>query len=132
MHLNVHRRTIYNRQINKIQCVCVCVYSGMSFSGGASGKEPICQCSRHKRHGFNPWVGKTPWRKAQQPTPVFLPREFHGQRSLASCSPGSRKMSDMTEVTQHTCMHIVEYFSAIKKKIKFCHLQQCGWTQRML
>ena len=34
-----------------------------------------CQCRRHKRHGFNPWVGKIPWRKKWQPTPVFLPGE---------------------------------------------------------
>ena len=35
------------------------------------------------RHRFDPWVGKIPWRRAWQPTLVFLPREFHGQRSLA-------------------------------------------------
>ena len=34
-----------------------------------------CQCRRHKRHGFNPWVGKIPCRKKWQPTPVFLPGE---------------------------------------------------------
>ena len=45
------------------------------FPGGASGKEPSCQCSRHKRSGFDPWVRKSPWRRAQQPTPVFLPGE---------------------------------------------------------
>jgi len=37
--------------------------------------------------GFNPWVGRIPWRRAWQPTPVFLPRESHGQRSLAGYSP---------------------------------------------
>ena len=52
------------------------------FPGGASGKEPTCQCRRLKRCGFNPWVGKIPWRREWQLTPVFLPREFHGQRSL--------------------------------------------------
>jgi len=36
---------------------------------------------------FNPWVGKVPWRREWQPTPVFLPGESHGQRSLAGCSP---------------------------------------------
>ena len=41
---------------------------------------------RHKRHGFNPWVGKIPWRRAWQPTQVFLPRESHGQRSLEGYS----------------------------------------------
>ena len=49
------------------------------FPGGASGKEPACQCRRRKRHRFNPWVGKIPWRRKWQPTPVFLPRESHGQ-----------------------------------------------------
>ena len=42
-----------------------------------------CQCRRHKRHGFNSRVGKIPWKRAWQPTPVFLPGESHGQRSLA-------------------------------------------------
>ena len=42
---------------------------------------------RGKRHGFDPWVGKIPWRRAWQPTPVFLPGESHGQRSLVSYSP---------------------------------------------
>ena len=45
------------------------------FPGGASGKEPASQCRRHKKRGFNPWVGKIPWRRAWQSTPVFLPRE---------------------------------------------------------
>ena len=52
-----------------------------AFPGGASSKEPACQCRRHKRREFNPWVRKIPWRRAQQPTPVFLPGESHGQRS---------------------------------------------------
>ena len=54
------------------------------FPGGSSGKEPACQCRRHKRHGFDPWVGKIPWRRAWQPTLVLLPEEFPGQRSLAA------------------------------------------------
>ena len=48
-----------------------------------------------QRHGSNPWVRKIPWRRAWQPTPVFL-SESYGQRSLAGC-----KESDMTEATQH-------------------------------
>ena len=51
-----------------------------SFSGGASGKEPSCQCRRHRRHRFIPWILKMPWRKAWQPTPVFLSGEYHGQK----------------------------------------------------
>ena len=40
------------------------------------------QCRRHRRYRFNPWVRKMPWRRAWQPTPVFLPGESHGQSSL--------------------------------------------------
>ena len=55
----------------------------IGFPAGISGKEPTCQCRRHKRHGFDPWVRKIPWKMAWQPTPVFLPGESHGQRSWA-------------------------------------------------
>ena len=52
------------------------------------------QCGRHR---FNPWVGKIPWRREKLPTPVFLPGESHGQRSLAGYSPWGLKESDTTE-----------------------------------
>jgi len=52
-----------------------------------------------KRHWFHPWVGKIPWRKVWQLTPVFLPGELLGQRSLAGCSPWGCKDSDTTEAT---------------------------------
>ena len=51
----------------------VCAYMG--FPGGASGEESACQPWTHKRCGFDPWVRKTPWRRAWKPTPVFLPGE---------------------------------------------------------
>ena len=72
------------------------------ISGGASGKEPPCQCSRYKRRGFDPWIGKIPQRRKGQPTPVFLPGEFHGQRSLVGYSPWGHKELDMTERLTHT------------------------------
>ena len=50
-----------------------------------------------QKTGFDPWVGKIPWRRKWQPTPVFLPGKFHGQRSLVGYSPWGRKESDMTE-----------------------------------
>ena len=56
-------------------------------SGGSGGKEPTCQCWRHKRCRFDPWVGKILWRRAWQPTPVFLPGDSHEQRSLIGNSP---------------------------------------------
>ena len=74
------------------------------FSGGTSGKKLACQCRRHQRRGFYPWVGKAPWRRAWQPTLVFLPGESHGQRSLVGYSPQGHTESDTTEATQHTCM----------------------------
>ena len=48
---------------------------------------------------FDPWVGKIPWRRAQEPTPGFLPGESQGQRSLAGYSPQGCKELDMTEAT---------------------------------
>ena len=53
-----------------------------------SGKNSTCQ---NRRQGFDPWVGKIRWRRKWQPTPVFLPGKSHGQRSLVSYSPWSRK-----------------------------------------
>ena len=46
--------------------------------GGASGKENACPCRRCKKCGLDPWGGEIPWRRERQPTPVFLPGEFHG------------------------------------------------------
>jgi len=52
-------------------------------AAGARGKEPTCQCRRCRKCGFNPRLGKISWRMAWQLTPVFMPGESHGQRSLA-------------------------------------------------
>ena len=67
--------------------------------GGASGKEPTCQCRRHKRCMFDLGIGKIPWRRAKQPTPIFLPGESHGQRTLVVYSPWGCKELDTAEVT---------------------------------
>ena len=72
----------------------------MGLPGGAAGKEPACQCRRHERLGFDPWVGKMPWRRKWQPTPVFSPGEAQGQKSLEGYSPRGRRESDMTECTR--------------------------------
>ena len=53
----------------------------MGFPGGISGKEPTYQMKETHETLFDPWVGKIPWRRAWQPTPVFLPGESHGQRA---------------------------------------------------
>ena len=65
------------------------------FPGGADGKVSVClQC---ERPGFDPCVGKIPWRRNWQPTPVLLPGKFQGRRSLVGYSPWGHKESDMTE-----------------------------------
>ena len=66
----------------------------MGFPGGTGGEEPAYQ---RRRRGFEPWVGKMPRRRAWPPTPVLLPGESHGQRSLAGYSPWGRRESDTTE-----------------------------------
>ena len=73
-------------------------------SGGASAKESACQYRRRKRCGFDPSVGKILWSRKWQPTPVFLPGKFHGQKSLAGYSPWGHKESDTTE---HTYTHLL-------------------------
>ena len=55
------------------------------------------QCRKHKRLGLDPWVGKIPWRRKRQPTPVFLPGEFQGQKSLVGYSPWGSQESDTTQ-----------------------------------
>ena len=55
--------------------------------------------ARDRRGGFDPWVRKIPWRRTWQPTPVFLPGESHGQRTLVGYSPRGLKELDMTEAT---------------------------------
>ena len=64
------------------------------FPAGSDGKESACQC---RRCGFDPRVGKIPWRREWQPTPVFLLGEAHGLSSLVGYSPWGRKESSMPE-----------------------------------
>ena len=73
-------------QLNKISYQYFVALS-VGFPGGTGGKELAYQCGRHKRHGFSLWVRKIPWKRAWQPTPVFLSGGSHGQRSLAGYSP---------------------------------------------
>ena len=60
-------------------------------------QSPSVVCLQCGRCGFDPWVRKIPWRREWQPTPVFLPGECHGQRSLVGYSPWGCKESDMIE-----------------------------------
>ena len=65
-------------------------------------------CLQCKRLGFNPWVGKIPWRREWLPTPVFFPGEYHKQRSLVGYSLQDHKELGTTEwLSMHCCMKIV-------------------------
>ena len=70
------------------------VYSVIGFPDGSDGKESPCNAGDP---GLIPGSGRFPWRREWQPTPVFLPGEFHGQRSLVGNSPWSHKELDTTE-----------------------------------
>ena len=80
----------------------VCVTQCLSrASPVAQGYRVHLQCRSYRRLGFYSRARKILWRRAWQPTPVFLPGESHGQRSLVGYSPWGHKESDMTEATWH-------------------------------
>ena len=68
--------------------------AGLGFPGSSDGKEYTCNAGDLSSV---PGLGKSPGGGHWQPTPIFLPGEFRGQRSLAGCSPWGRKESDTTE-----------------------------------
>ena len=94
------------KEIQKRGNICIC----MGFLSGSTGKESACNrgfpgCSDGKESACNSGdpgsihrSGRFPWRRKWQLTPVFLPGEFHGQRSLAGYSPWGRRELDMTKL----------------------------------
>ena len=108
----------------------VCMRKG--FLGGANGKETACQS---RRCGFSPWVGKIPCRREGQPTPVFLPGESHGQRSLAGYSPWGHKELDTTEHTRLYCCirHRCRNRAAGDQNVTFNVKPRTGsWTRKKI
>ena len=94
--LKIHTKIAYERQIY------IHIYMHIHAHTGASQaalvvKNPAANAGRLKRCRLHPWIGKIPWRRAQQPFPAFLPGESHGQRSLVGYSPWGHKESDTTE-----------------------------------
>ena len=84
---------VNDKTIDQWNCVCVCVCVCV-FPGGSDGK-----ASAHSAGdtGWIPGLGRFPWRRKWQPTPVLLPEKFHGLRSLVGYSPWARKELDTTE-----------------------------------
>ena len=68
----------------------------LGFPGGTSGKELACQFRRHKTTGLIPGI---PWRRAWQPTPVFLLRHPHGQGRLVATVHGVAKSDNWSDLT---------------------------------
>jgi len=98
-------------------------------------KESSCECGRCR---FHPWVGKIPWRREWQPTPIFLLGEFHGQWSLAGYSSRDDKEPDMTERLHdndegcRASLHLPSSECRLLKKALCCHLTILGSTFRTL
>ena len=80
LHQIIRQRGQRKSQMSNLFYVWWQASASMGFLRGTSGKEPYCQCKRHKRCGFDPWDGKIPRRRSWQPTLVFLPGESLGQR----------------------------------------------------
>ena len=106
-------------RLKKKKSADMCIYSLPWWLRGWS----VClQC---RRPGFNPWVGKIPWRRKWQLTPVFLPGESHGWRSLVGYSPWGCKESDTTEWLHYRYLYIVVLVTQLCPSL--CALMDCRW-----
>ena len=89
-HFSLWRRRLYRPSFQTTKSFCRMFGTWCHGQGGfprcLSGRESACQYSICKRCRFSSWVRKIPWRRAWQCTPVFLPRESHGQRNLLGYS----------------------------------------------
>ena len=118
----------------------------MSPRASQLGKNLPANARRHKRPGFDPWVGKI-WRRPWQPTPVFWPGESHGQRSLVGYSPVhgvAKSQTWLKLLSMHACMSPHDWVQVThawqehhSNEVVFCLLQDlreahhgtmsCGW-----
>ena len=108
---------------NILITMIICILVG--FPGGASGKESACQCRRHQTR-FRSLGQEDPCKRTWQPTPVFLPGESHGQKTLAGNSSKSRTwLSNYNSNNMYTCMtiHVIcIIFNALVVSCKFRNL----------
>ena len=87
----------------------------LGLPGGSEVKVSACVCLQCGRPGFDSWVEKIPWRRKWKPTPVLLPGESHGQRSLVGCSTWVHKESDTTELL-NVCMYVCIVYGVAKNQ----------------
>ena len=106
----------------KFKCTNSEVYIVLRLPWWLSGKEFTCQC---RRCGLDPWVGKVPWRRKWQPTPVFLPGKPHGLRSLVGGSPWGREESG---TTKRLHFHALEKEMATHSRVLAWRIPGTGMT----
>ena len=112
-------KDIIHAQRNKSTCVLIWVATGLPR--WYSGK--VNQCRKCRKGEFDPWVGKIPWRRKWQPTPVLLPGKSHGQSSLVGCGPWGRKKLGMTE---HMSNQLPSTGSLVSSRSLFFIVQEVG------
>ena len=113
--INVYFETpcFYLHTLSSLSYFYQCPHHYSGFPGGTSGKEPACQCRRCK---FDALGQEDPWRRKWQPTPVFLPGKFHGQRSLGVYSPWSCRVrhdwaTEYTYLNSTTICNTTSFFT---------------------
>ena len=100
----------WNLSMNVIYQLVLVGVEAAGFPSVSAFFTRIClQCRRLRRRCMLD-VGKTSWSRKWQPTLVFLPGTFHGQRSLVGCSPWGHTGSDMTEATEHHTQYGTDTF----------------------
>ena len=95
--------------------LCISIFISLGLLWWLRGQSVCLQCGRP---GFDPWVGKTPWKKKWQPTPVLLPGESHGGRILVGYSPRGCKELDTTEWLH---FHFIHIFSSVQSSSAQSH-----------
>ena len=96
----------------------------MGFPGGSNSKELACQCRTHKRCRLILLVRKIPWRRAWQPTPVFLPEESHGQKNLAGYSPWGPKETRLRDCI-YMCLYTHTHTICVYARLSKLHMYIC-------
>ena len=107
----------------------ILLFFKLPLSWWLRGKESTCQC---RRHGFDPWVRKTPWRRKCQSTPVFSLGKAHEQRSLVGYSPWGRKKVKLdlaTKPQQQTVMVGQVSGSLDRYVIIQAHISDSTWSK---
>ena len=95
----------------KYQCILARNVVLKGFPGGSHSKESTCNAGRH---GFDPWVGKIPWSREWQPTPVFLPGESPWTEEPGGLQSTGSQRARHDKVTKHMHTHGTKSYTAIR------------------